>query len=410
MKLIDIAKYSLKSLTQRQIRSWLTMLGIVIGIAAVVSLLTIGQGFNEEIEKQLSAFGSNTIFIAPISEAQSGAAALRGGPGTSPSTGKLFEKDVDRLKKIAEIEEMTKIIVGRGTVGFKEKQITATVQGIEPGIFEKTTLVEIENGRFLVDSDQRVAVIGASISEDSFGNNKVGVNSFITVNGKKFRVIGILKKSAGGFGPSSQLDTAILIPAKDAQSIFKESLAENEISAIVVKLKDGSDIDDVTDKINQEIANSHKVRLDEKDFSVLNPKIIQERIGAVVGLVTVFLGAVAAISLLVGGIGIANTMFTSVLERTHEIGVLKAVGATRSEILKIFVFESAALGGIGGLLGTFLGGFIAYAASTFGVPASIKPEILLFALAFSIAVGLGSGFVPARRAADLSPVDALRYE
>ncbi len=407
MKLLDIVNYSVNSLRERHMRSWLTMLGIVIGIAAVVSLLTIGQGFNEEIANQLEDFGSNTVFVAPIAESQGAAAAF--GSNIAPSAGKLFEKDVERLKKIPELEELNRLIRGRATVDFKGTAITATIEGIEPGIFEKTSLVEVESGRFLVDNDQRVAVIGSTISEESFDNNKVAVNSFLEINGKKFRVIGVLKESAGGFS-FSQSDTAIMVPFEDARELFKESLAEGEIGAIAAKIQDGADVDEVIDQMILELSASHKIRSDDRDFSVISPKTIQESIGSILGLVTGFLGAIAGISLIVGGVGIANSMFTSVIERTHEIGVLKAIGATESDIMKIFVFESGALGGIGGLVGTIIGTLVALAAGLIGVPVSISPTIILFGILFSIIIGLLSGFIPARRAAKLSPVDALRYE
>lgn len=402
-------KYSIRSLKQRHIRSWLTMLGIVIGIAAVFSLLTIGQGFNAEIEKQLSSFGTNTIFVSPVSESQT-ARAVFSGPGNTLTSGKLFEKDAERLKKIPEIEDITRLIIGSATVGFKDKQISSPIRGIEPGLFEKTTLVEIASGRFLVENDQRVVVVGASIAEDSFGTHKIGVNSILLLNGKKFRVVGIMKKAAGGFGPSSQTDTAIIVPFKDAQLLFKDSLAENEIGAIAVKVSEGTDIDAVTDKISFEMAASHKVRIDQKDFSVINPKTLQERIGSIVGLVTTFLGAIASISLIVGGVGIANSMLTSVIERTHEIGVLKSVGSTKNTILHLFIIESGALGGVGGAIGIILGLVIVNVVGLIGIPFAIKLETILFTQFFSIIIGVSSGWIPAKRAAELSPVDALRYE
>ena len=409
MKAVDIVQYSFKSLRQRQLRSWLTIIGVVIGIAAVVSLLTIGEGFNQEVQEQLEAIGSNTVFIAPISESQGATAAFRS-PSSLTSSGKLFERDAERLRRIPEIDEITKLIIGRGTVKFKDKEITAMVEGIEPGIFEETTLVEIAEGRFINSGDQRVAVIGATLAEESFGNHVVGVNSFITINGKKFRVIGIMEKAGGGFGPGSQVDTIILTPFEDAQELFQESLAEEEVGAIAVTLKEGADVDDVTERIISEIAASHKIRPEDKDFSVISPKTIQEQVGSILGLVTAFLGAIASISLIVGGVGIANVMFTSVLERTHEIGILKTVGATQKDILRIFIFESAGLGGIGGLIGTIVGISFVLVMSLFGVPVFIRPELIFFVMLFSVVVGLASGWVPARRAAALPPVEALRYE
>lgn len=409
MKLIVIIKYSINNLKRRQLRSWLTILGVVIGIAAVVSLLTIGQGFNDEIQKQLGELGTNTIFVAPMTEEQTTSAAFSSSPGFVTS-GKLFERDAERLKRIPEIEEITKINLGQATVEFKGKQITALVEGIEPGIFEKTTLINVEEGRFLLPNDQRVAVMGSSLAEDGFGNNKVGVNSFIIMNGKKFRVIGILEKSGGGFGASSEVDTIILVQFEDAQELFKESLAENEVGYIVVTVREGADIPAVTDKITLEIAASHKIRPEDKDFSVISPQMIQEQISSVLGLVTGFLAAIASISLIVGGVGISNIMFTSVIERTREIGILKAVGATRKDILNIFIVESAVIGGAGGLIGIVIGLSLVYLLGFFGVPISVGFEIPLFALVFSIVVGLLSGFIPARNASRLSPVDALRFE
>ena len=410
MKFVDILNYAAKSLRQRKIRSGLTILGIVIGIAAVVSLLSIGQGFNQQVSEQLSALGSNTIFITPLSESASSSAVFSGGPNSAASSGKLFQKDADRLERIAEIDTIARLLIGRASVGFKDKQISAQVSGIEPGVFEKTTTIEIEEGRFLTLSDQKVVVIGSNVAEDFFDTHKVGVNSFLTLNGKKFRVIGIMKKSGGGFGPASQVDNGIYILFKDAQDLFKASLAENEIGAIALTLKEGSDVDETTDAINNEIAASHKVRLDDKDFSVVNPKTIQERVGSILSLLTIFLGAIASISLLVGGVGIANSMLTSVVERTKEIGVLKAVGATKEDILNIFMYESIFLGMVGGIGGAILGSVIALVAQGFGAPAVLTIQITLFAILFSSFVGFISGYIPAKRAAELSPVDALRYE
>lgn len=158
------------------------------------------------------------------------------------------------------------------------------------------------------------------------------------------------------------------------------------------------------------MAAAHKTRADEKDFSVINSKTLQEKVGSILGMVTAFLGAIASISLLVGGVGIANSMLTSVMERTREIGILKAVGARRDDILKIFILESGALGGLGGVIGVILGSAIAYLANFAGIPVSIRPEMLVFVFLFSVGIDLVSGFIPARRAANLSPVEALRYE
>lgn len=404
MRLIDIVHYSFTSIRHREIRSWLTILGIVIGIASVVALISIGEGFRAEVNRQLSALGSNTIFISPLSTASISV-------GSVMSSGKLYQKDVDRLKKIPEITDIARLIMGRVDVRFRDKEVSSTVRGIEPGVFEKTTAIEMAEGRFFVEGDRHAAVVGASVAEDTFGpRDKVSVNSFLLINGTKYRVIGILKKSGGGFGPSAQMDSAILIPFEDARPLFSDTLGPDEVGAIVLRTAEGSDNAETVERVYAEIDASHKVKQDARDYSVIDPKSIQAAVESVLSLITLFLGAIAAISLLVGGLAIASSMFTSVLERTHEIGVLKAIGAGKNDINNIFLFESGAVGGIGGAIGTGLGLAVVSVGSQFGLPASINPFIAAFCITFAFAIGIVSGYFPARQAAELSPVEALRYE
>ena len=403
MKLLDIVQYSFTSIRHREIRSWLTILGIVIGIASVVALISIGEGFQNSVNKQLSALGSNTIFITPS------AAAFQAGSVTT--SGKLYQKDVDRLRKIPEISDIARLIAGRADVTFRDKTLSSSVSGIEPGVFEKTTAIEVEEGRFFVEGDRHVAVVGANVANSTFGpKNSVAVNSYLLIGGTKFRVIGVLKKSGGGFGPGASQDGSIYIPFDDARPLFKDTIGPDEVGAIVVRTRDGSDSATVVEEIENEIDASHKVKPDKRDYSVIDPKSIQEAVGNVLSLITLFLGAIAAISLIVGGLAIASSMFTSVLERTHEIGVLKAVGASKGDINNIFLFESGTVGALGGLAGTAIGLGIVYIGSFFGLPASINPFIAAFCIGFAFVIGMVSGYFPARQAAELSPVEALRYE
>jgi putative ABC transport system permease protein len=397
-------QYSFTSIRHREIRSWLTILGIVIGIASVVALISIGEGFRADVNKQLSGLGANTIFVSPRASASISV-------GSVMSSGKLYQKDVDRLKKIPEITDIARLISGRADVKFRDKEIPLSVSGIEPGVFEKTTALDVAEGRFLLEGDRRVTVIGANVAEDKFGSkNKVSVNSFLLINGTKYRVIGILKKSGGGFGPAAQQDNGIFIPFDDARPLFRDTIGPDEVGAMVLRTAEGSDNAETVERIYAEIDASHKVKPDTRDYSVVDPKSIQAAVESVLSLITLFLGAIAAISLLVGGLAIASSMFTSVLERTHEIGVLKAIGAGKNDIKNIFLFESGAVGGIGGAVGTGIGLLIVAIGSLFGLPASINPFIAAFCITFAFVIGIASGYYPARQAAELSPVEALRYE
>ncbi len=403
MKFSDIAKYSFKNLQHRKLRSWLTILGIVIGIASVVSLLTIGIAFNAQINEELSGFGYNVIYVMPMTMEQMYSA----GPTLPPTAGKLFEKDLERLKKIPEITEISRLIEDRATVRFKDKEVAGYIEGVEPGIFEKFTSVEIESGRFLVGTDRRVAVVGASFADDAFGKNmQVRTNNYIYIGGAKYRVVGVLKPAGSSIGAA--MDDVVFIHFEDAREVFDESMAENEVGYIAMTVQEGADMDDVVERIELEMDNSHKVREDERDYGVITLETMQEAIGTVLGLATLFIGAVAAISLVVGGLAIATSMYTSVVERTKEIGILKAVGANQHDIQNIFLFESGTIGGIGGVIGTLLGLFIVYLVSLFGMPARIDIGIAVFGIVFAVFVGIGSGYFPARRAAKMLPVEAFR--
>jgi len=408
MRFSDVVMYSAKSLQHRQGRFWLTIIGVIIGIAAVVALLTIGEAFNKQVEKELSSLSGNTVYIVPYSESAMSSGGFGGGT-MPPSAGKLTDKDVERLKKIPELESITRLSERRVSVEYKGKAITTTVSGYEPGVFQKVTSLEIAEGRDLQDADRHVVQIGGEAAEKMFGTDKkVSVNSYLIINGEKYRVISILKKTGGGFG--SDFDNGLFVHFEDSYELFKGTLKRGEMDAIAASVAEGADMDAVVVKIKSELDASHRVKEDERDYSVMDPKTIAQSVGAVLSLVTVFLGAIASISLIVGGLAISTAMFTSVIERTQEIGVLKAVGANDRDIMGIFLFEAGAVGAVGGVLGTALGLLVVYIASLFGLPAALNPNIALFGVLFAFVVGVLSGYFPARRAASLSPVEAFRYD
>ncbi|MCX8175601.1 MAG: ABC transporter permease, partial [Candidatus Micrarchaeota archaeon] len=233
----------------------------------------MGQNFQGEVNRQLGALGGRTIFISPVSSISSSpfVAAM-------PSSSKLQQRDYERLRRISEIEDVTRLIMGRTRVVFKEKEISSPVFGIEPGVFEKTMAVEIDSGRFLLPSDRHVTVIGSNVANDAFGQNKkVSVNSYLEIGGQKFRVIGIMKKSGNAFG-GGRVDNGIFIPFEDARSLLRHTFGPNDLGAMAVLLKEGADSDEVTEKIYAELDASRKVKPDSRDYSVVNPKTIQQTI------------------------------------------------------------------------------------------------------------------------------------
>ncbi len=411
MKLSKILNLSFKMLLHSKLRSWLTILGIFIGVAAVVTIISLGQGLQASVNSQIQGLGQDLI---TISSGSSRALGPGESGGARTNIKQLSDKDIQSLKLVPGIKSIDGVVNGRINVKYQSEITSLSIQGHDPSVFKDFITTELESGRYLTSGDAKSIVIGNGLANKVF-KEKIIVGSILTINNKPFRIVGILASSSG-FGGS---DNGIYMSVKDAREILGDmiTLKSNEYSSISVKVIDAQYVQDVSNNIETALINSHHVTKDKEDFSISSALALQERFSTVTSGITLFLGIIAAVSLLVGGIGVANTMFTSVLEKTRDIGVMKAIGAKNSDILLIFLFNSGMLGLVGGGLGilfsllvTLLSPYIGTALgfTNFTIPVNIW--LMLFALIFSIGIGMISGAIPAYNASKLKPVEALRYE
>ncbi len=405
MKLLDIAGYSVNNLRYRKLRTWLTILGIVVGIATIIVLVSLADGLREDVNEQMSTFDPDSIFIYPANIEKTGATGIAASQ-FMPTSGKLFEKDYLKIKALPGVENIAKIILGRASVKHKDQIITASITAVEPSIYEGISTINIEEGRFLYDSDAQTAVLGYSISRDAF-DDEIKVGSIIEILGKRYRVVGIIEKTGNSF---AQFDNMIFIKFDEGKKMFADSLLPNEVSAIRVNVAEGYDVKEVGEQIEYTLMNLHKVAEDEKDFTVITADTLNEQIGSIIETLTIFLGAVALISLAVGTIGISNTMFMAVMERTKEVGVLKSIGASKHQVLLIFLIEAGIIGMLGGLLGILIGASISLLLDVIGVQTKITVELVAGSSAFAFLVGMVAGVVPAKNASEIPAIEALRYE
>lgn len=394
----DLFQFAIKNIRGRRLRSYLTVLGVVIGITAIVALITLGEALQQGVAGQFDRLGTRRIFVGPKE-------ASAGGPpsGVSP----LTESDMNAVASIPQVEYINPIYSESAEVAHGNERGIRDVFAYDPAIFEKSfrdVAVDLEDGRYLQAGDTDAAVIGWGIAHEFF-DKEIHVKSSIDINGKKFRVIGIKAKQ----GDRNE-DYSINVPLETLRGLFNNPKA---ISAFALQVKTGMDIERVSDRVFRTL----KRHRNDENFQVTSPVKIKEQTSAILGVVKwVFVG-IAFISLIVGAIGITNSMYTSVLERTRHIGVMKAIGARNKDILLLFLIESGLLGLVGGIIGVALGATLATlaiviinAAGVVKMALTIKPSLIIFGLLFSFIAGMAAGFFPALRAAKMQPVDALRYE
>ncbi|VVC02176.1 FtsX-like permease family protein [uncultured archaeon] len=291
-------------------------------------------------------------------------------------------------------------VQGNARVSYKNKNSSVSIVGTEPAAFPESSAAIIAQGRKLGSGDVSSAVIGSLVATDTFNDSMM--NKQIKINGVPFRVVGILNQSGASFaGP----DRTIFISQRAAKSLFNQT---QRVSSIVVVASGNPDT--VAEALAARLRQLHRVTVANQDFQVVTATTIQSTISSVTGTLGLFLGGIASITLIVGGIGVANAMFTSVLEQTRYIGLLKSLGARNGTVLKLFLYEACMVGMVGGVLGIALSFIASAALGSFGLPCAITPDLILLGMGFSVIVGAVSGVVPARNAASVTPVEALRYE
>ena len=399
---------ALESLASNKLRSVLTILGIVIGVGAVIAMLAIGTGAENSITGEIQGIGSNLVFIMP------------GGSEDVRNPEPLTLTDADALSDpfmAPSVIGVSPAMQGSVEVTFAGISKFTSIFGVTPA-YQNVRKYYVDEGEFVNEAHMlgysAVVVLGVDVADALFGRSSGLVGETVRIEGQPFRVIGVLEKKGGGsFGSQ---DDQILVPLTTAQTRFLKRKSSDVVDIILVEAISSEAVPQAIDEISQILRQRHRTDIGKDDFTMFSQQDFLELASSITGILTIFLGGVAAISLLVGGIGIMNIMLVSVIERTREIGLRKAMGARKIDILTQFLTESSLLSVFGGILGIILGWAIAFivgriaAASDAAIVPVIRLNDVLMATIFSAAVGLFFGLYPANRAASLEPVEALRYE
>jgi len=402
--LSETIRLALRAIARNVLRSFLTVLGVVIGVAAVIAMVTIGRGSSEQVTRDVAKLGTNVLMIRPGQDTM--------GPRASITSARPFDlRDVERLiAEVPEIEtasaaERTQIVAVAGNVNYR-----TTVQGVSNAFLQATDWPVALGRGFLPAEEQAgqpVCILGETVRQELFGNTDP-LGEGVRLGALSCTVIGVLApKGASSFGTDQ--DDTVMIPVRTYQ---RRISGNANVSMIYVGVRDGVSTDFAASEIETVLRDMRRIGLgEEDDFSVMDMKQLASMLTGITDVLTGLLAAVAAVSLLVGGIGIMNIMLVSVTERTHEIGIRLAVGAEARQVLQQFLVEAVVLSLIGGLIGIALGlGVAALSARAMAIPFSPDPLVVLGAFGFSALVGVIFGYFPARRAALMDPIEALRHD
>ncbi|MGA2130591.1 MAG: ABC transporter permease [Candidatus Pacearchaeota archaeon] len=419
MKIKKAFQLAFNILLHSKLRSWLTIIGIVIGIAAIVSIISVTEGAQANLQNQLNSFGANILTVTPGFSRASGASGgfrtvFENGPSSSTTNQKnLTTNDVNIIKNIQNVDYVMGTISSRESAAYLSNNASVSIEGVDPLVWKNFVSSQLSSGRYLGSGDVNSVVVGGNVANSVFSG--MTVNSQIDIGGQLFRVVGILKQSG------NQEDSQVFMPIQTLRNL-EANPSGNYFNSISVEIKDTSLSNQTVNDITQNLMVSRGIfQAKNQDFTVTSPQAFQARISSALGSTSIFLAAIAAISLIVGAVGISNTMFTSVMEKTREIGIMKAIGAKNNDILLIFLINSGLIGLVGGIGGVILGiigaGFIGSltSGSQIGGRLSlgsvyINPVLIIGAFLISIIVGMIAGVIPAYRASKLKPIEALRYE
>ena len=395
----DYLRIILLNFIHRKTRAWLTIIGIVIGITAIVSLISIGQGVKEAMNEQFEMMGTNKLIVMPKAFL-SGATVLT-------------ERDLEEIRKVKGVYEAAGLVFRTTPVKYGSELKSVYLTGLPTDksrkIIEEMQNIKVVQGRFLERGDEKKAVVGYSLHSRKYFGKNIKIGDKLIINNQEFEVVGLLDS----FG-SQEDDKNVFVPMEDARAIFND---EEGLDIIYVEVSEGVNQKEVANRIERSLRKLHNVEEGSEDFDVQTSDELLRTVNSILVVVQVIFVGIASISLLVGGVGVMNTMYTAVLERVREIGVMKAVGARNVDVLLIFLIESGMLGLVGGLIGASLGVFIAksiekIATQQFGtalLKVHISPILIIGSILFSFVVGALSGLAPAYQASKLKPIEALRF-
>jgi len=401
MNLLEVFIASLQNLKVNKVRSFLTMLGVIIGVTSVILLVSIGQGAKIYINEQFASLGTNLLIITP------GKIETKGGPPLrTESVEKLTFEDSMALKRRAFLlKGVVPFVLGNSTVKYSNRSRSVIVAGVN-NEYQWVRGFWVEIGSFVSDDDvearRRVVVIGKKVVEELFGTSNP-IAQMVKIGDVKFRVIGIMEKKGVSLG--IDFDNVVFIPVKTAQDLFNTQ----SLFQIIVSVISEKELNNATDQIISVLKKRHN---NKEDFTIVSQGAMLSTLDTILNVLTYVLGGIAGISLIVGGIGIMNIMLVSIKERTREIGIRKAVGAKKKDILIQFLIESITISTAGGIIGILLGiGGAAAAHKIFpALPTKVTPWAIIIAFVFSVSVGVFFGVYPAKKASELDTIESLRYE